>query len=341
MTKDNPASPKNWTKTHGFFTQMGGFMLYDGTTPKKTLSLEALEDLEDKDKIDWPEVTEAELGDKSKGDAFTKCLTLVQTTWFIIQIFARLSAHLSIAALEVVTVSYAVLNSMMYFFWWNKPLAVGFPIPVKLKRSDGQERHTDSVTDKKAQNQKTSKYPVAYVDIALEPVFDVFQQLSQSLSDMKESPRSTTIEPGMMHVPTYYALESSPQEWKTIRILSLVAATIFGSLHFAAWFSGFPSQIERVIWQTSSVTITVIPLVFALRFISATTYASEAKRQRQYAKAVAWATIALFVHYISNIAAVLYMVARIGLLVQALLELRALPPSAFQTISWVSLIPHV
>ncbi|KNZ76607.1 hypothetical protein J132_09351 [Termitomyces sp. J132] len=75
-------------------------------------------------------VSEGEILDKSKGDVLSKALVLLQVSWFILQILARAIQHLAIAEIELVTLAYSVLNFMIYFCWWNKPLDVHYPIKI-------------------------------------------------------------------------------------------------------------------------------------------------------------------------------------------------------------------
>ncbi|KAG6860071.1 hypothetical protein C0995_016212 [Termitomyces sp. Mi166 len=75
-------------------------------------------------------ISKEEIMDKSKGDILTKCLVLVQVTWFILQVLARAIQHLAISELEIVTLAFALLNLVIYFCWWNKPLDVNYPIQI-------------------------------------------------------------------------------------------------------------------------------------------------------------------------------------------------------------------
>jgi hypothetical protein len=112
---------------------MGGFVLFDGGEPKGILSLEWLEELHAADQIDFPKITEAEIEDRSKGDPLGKGLVVLQTSWFIAQCIARASQQLVVTEIELVTLAFATLNGLMYFFWWNKPLDVRCPVPVYIK----------------------------------------------------------------------------------------------------------------------------------------------------------------------------------------------------------------
>ncbi|TFK31148.1 hypothetical protein BDQ12DRAFT_701646 [Crucibulum laeve] len=115
---------RGWTQTHGFFIQMGGFMLYEGDSPVHILSVTEFEDLVQKGEIEFPDISEQEIKDKSKGDMISKGIVVLQTSWFIIQCIARAFQKLAITELELVTLSFCALNGLMYYLWWNKPLDV-------------------------------------------------------------------------------------------------------------------------------------------------------------------------------------------------------------------------
>ena len=119
---------------------MGGFVLFDGEEPKGILSLEWLEELHAGDQIDFPKISEAEIDDRSKGDPLGKGLVVLQTSWFIIQCIARASQQLAVTEMELVTLAFATLNGLMYFYWWNKPLDVRCPVPVYIKATTAQVR---------------------------------------------------------------------------------------------------------------------------------------------------------------------------------------------------------
>ena len=158
-------APK-WTTEHGYFLQMGGFKLacsqndaYRWVSWRSTLYQEwrmlrreyaypsrlgddiwervlhfyEFRQLLQEHKIDFPSTTEAEIDDRSKGDALSKGIALLQITWFIIQLIARRVQGLTITELELTTAALAGLNSVMYVFWWNKPLDVRCPIVIRTK----------------------------------------------------------------------------------------------------------------------------------------------------------------------------------------------------------------
>jgi hypothetical protein len=111
---------------------MGGLMLFEGNIPKGVLHPERFSELLTAGKIEFPTITVEEIEDRSKADGFSKTIAFGQTFWFVAQCLARIAQHLDITLVELLTLSLAVLNGLMYFLWWNKPLDVRCPIRVYL-----------------------------------------------------------------------------------------------------------------------------------------------------------------------------------------------------------------
>ena len=69
-----------------------------------------------------------EITTRSKGDSFSKAVAFIQTTSFIVQCCARGAQHLPLTELELMTVGFAILSTITYFFWWFKPYKIDRPI---------------------------------------------------------------------------------------------------------------------------------------------------------------------------------------------------------------------
>ncbi|KAJ7721784.1 hypothetical protein B0H16DRAFT_1738068 [Mycena metata] len=113
----------NVSKTHGFFCTMGGFVSKEGDPVSRdeeiAVYMSAIQ-----------AVKEADILDKSKGDALSKGIALAQALWFVTQCVARAFQHLSITELEVATLAFAVISTFIRLLWWWKPLDVQQPIIV-------------------------------------------------------------------------------------------------------------------------------------------------------------------------------------------------------------------
>ena len=123
---------RGWTETHSHFIQMGGLMLFEGNVAKGVLTPNGFFELLTAGKMEFPNITLEEIEDRSKADGFSKTIALGQTLWFVVQCLARRAQHLDLTLLELLTLSLAVLNGVMYLLWWHKPLDVRCPIRVYL-----------------------------------------------------------------------------------------------------------------------------------------------------------------------------------------------------------------
>jgi len=62
---------------------------------------------------------------KSKADGVPKLVVVLQITWVMVQIAARLAAQLPVTILEGHALVYIITALGMYAHWFNKPLNVG------------------------------------------------------------------------------------------------------------------------------------------------------------------------------------------------------------------------
>ena len=108
-------------------------MLFEGNVAKGVLSQKRFSHLLSEGKIEFPNITVEEIKDRSKADGFSKMIALGQTLWFVAQCISRRAQHLDLTLIELLTLSLAVLNGLMYFLWWNKPLDVRCPVHVYLR----------------------------------------------------------------------------------------------------------------------------------------------------------------------------------------------------------------
>ncbi|KAJ3503081.1 hypothetical protein NLJ89_g8593 [Agrocybe chaxingu] len=135
---------QGWTKTHGFFLLMGGFQLQENGISVRALTVKEFDELYSAGRIDWPRISKEDIEDKSKADAFTKGIVLMQTGWFVLQCITRGAYKLAVTELEVVTLAFAALTTVIYAFWWHKPLDVGRPVPIGLKSPQTDAEKLDS-----------------------------------------------------------------------------------------------------------------------------------------------------------------------------------------------------
>jgi hypothetical protein len=117
---------------------MGGFTLIDpdqkyAEPDKQNGSVLTVDYFKKNRDIEIPEISSASIDDRSKGDALSKIIAILQTTWFMTQCAARGQQRIALTELELVTLALASLNAVTYAIWWHKPLGVQDSIKVYLK----------------------------------------------------------------------------------------------------------------------------------------------------------------------------------------------------------------
>ncbi|KAI9463023.1 hypothetical protein F5148DRAFT_982563 [Russula earlei] len=328
---------EGWTITHGFFAVMGGFMEYEGNRPIRVLLPGQLDSYSLTGNGDFPRIAKAEIEDRSKADAISKSIVVLQTGWFIAQCMARGVQGLPVTELELVTVAFATLNFVMYLLWWNKPLNVQCGVRVYKKRQTGKGGED---VDGKVGN------PVGFW-VALR---DALGKLPAAIVRGPSIPGATDqgdpwffrvitwpiLKPawvlsgddeydGLMRVGTFYAGKRVTGKELLTALMVTAVALAFGSIHCIGWSFAFPATAERTLWRVASASMTIIPVPLLISiFIIAFQKVHD--------------TLGFFT--ICTLMA-LYMLARLVLVVLPLLSLRSLPPAAYHVVHWTSLIPHV
>ena len=110
------------------------------------LTLEMLRELV-KDPEFNARITEEEIMHRSKGDALSKIIFILQSSWFILQLLARHGQGLGLTQLELTALALVSLNGITFMLWWDKPLGAQALMRVYLKRKlTNAERNVEGVS---------------------------------------------------------------------------------------------------------------------------------------------------------------------------------------------------
>ena len=219
------------------------------------------------------------------------------------QCIARAIEHLPVTHLEIVTLAYAAMNSVIYVFWWNKPLNINRPVRV-FRKSDVEEPISEAPR------------------FALEANRDGFEAILDFIAGDQYEYVNLSRED---RVPRFWA-NSTRNDFLIADLIMLGVGICFGAIHCIAWHFPFPTHKELLIWRISSVTITVVPI-----YIPLMVFIIDISSDIIAPIAVLWIFPAV----------PLYILARVFTLVLAFTSLRNLPPGAFDTVHWITFIPHV
>ncbi|KIK53949.1 hypothetical protein GYMLUDRAFT_249983 [Collybiopsis luxurians FD-317 M1] len=216
-------------------------------------------------------ISEIQIKDRSHSDSFSKLIAVMQTTWFVVQLFARWAEGLPVTELEVMTLAFAAMNVLIYFFWWDKPQGVGCPVCIVRKSID------EDVLDQPGASVQPKEGWIAtawsWFQNILENVLEVVcrfwkQTFKDMLLDILSIPSITIVFltdfVGMIAI---VILEDNGRirESKMVssferttklepknaqdKFITYGAAVMFGAIHCAAWTSKFPSTAEEVLWK--------------------------------------------------------------------------------------------
>ena len=372
---------------------MGGFVLFEGQNPKGVLLLETMKPLLQEGKIDLPAITEKEIQDRSKGDGLSKVLAVGQTSWYILQVIARHFEGLVVTKIELITTALAVLNVVIYFLWWNKPLDVRCSIPVPLLDilKPEEERVVFEISSNarsiaELQDSKNGPHSTEYIGVLpsllphsskysfrvadtlrlytklahrkslIKSQFDRMALWYWTVLNDQHKPRlqrvvfsiafspilalvilpriidlflHTDLDGINMRVPSFWA---DPKE--AVRLMipqALISAIIFGSIHCLGWHFQFPAEL--ILWRVCSATIVGVPFFMILIIMSA--FLTNRYKVHVSAKVIDGLTLISFVN------SLLYLIARMILLLESLVALRSLQEGAYSVVKWSTLIPHI
>lgn len=296
---------------------MGGFHFYDHGQPLHPLHPDEVLDLVRAGALVPP--TADELNDRSKSDGLSKSVAVVQTLWFVTQCIARRIAHLPITSLEVMTLAYTVITLAMYTAWWLKPRNVSCPVRVPGTAVQSVNTTSDSFY-----------WRFLFYVVGMQDSFVKLSQLRGVPTFWTSRDKHDGVLIGEV-IPLLRAMCSGRMHRiVTADVVALLVAMVFGAIHCIAWSSAFPSYTEQLMWRMSAIAIVVIPVTMTLSLI----IASVTRKMSKLLSDII--LIAIFVP-----CAVVYIAARLMLLVLAFSALRSLPGGAYQTVRWTNFIPHI
>ncbi|KAK0703011.1 hypothetical protein B0T26DRAFT_657700 [Lasiosphaeria miniovina] len=238
---------QQWTLTHCYFANMGGFHLAGRSSEAgRSSGAEGFSEASSSPEatatyiftaghfadfwqtVEIPELSEKDLNDRSKTDYFTKALAAVQIAQLLLSLMVRTARHLAFSQLETLTLAFATCGVLTYICYWYKPQDVKRPIKVRLRRGEDalavfQQQYFDRLWDVLT-NSRTNDD-------------------SQSVGRI----RNDTI-PKAAPETTHYALY----------VLAILTAG-FGSIHALAWNFEFPTRAEQIVWRAATLASSAVP----------------------------------------------------------------------------------
>jgi len=315
-----------------------------------------------------PHFTKADIEDKSKGDFFVKATAFIQVLWLVIQVIVRGARGLVISPLEFAVIGYSASFFITYLLWWSKPQDVQKPYVLRLNgieaearddplkkinaetqtdppneigvevenetldRIEGEVRNDPPLNEIKGEVRSDAlkwlkalrkKQPISWFAFSLRSfrIIKIYHLQTERSDILKPPPNDARYDD--------VCSQFLPKDAQLTRMDDgiVFGGVVFGALHCAAWNSPFPTAIERLLWRVASlVSAGMLPLYYLILLCDIHT------SRPRFVKQILWV--------LELLAIIVYILARLFLLVEMLRSLGFLPPEAF-TATWASEIPHV
>jgi hypothetical protein len=137
-----------------------------------------------------------------------------------------------------------------------------------------------------------------------------------------------------LKVPTFYSPNTTDYDpIEPTFLITIGVASIFGGIHCIAWSLHFPSLQERLAWRISAASIAGFPILIGVFAVLNSILEDYFERWRGPDTPIV--NVCIFG------IPVLYVIARIVLLVLPCIALRELPPTALAEIRWAAFFPHI
>jgi hypothetical protein len=315
----------NWSMSHGFFADSGGFLLVPPDTPPFAVTGKQIHYLVARKHMEMPEISRSEIVDKSKGDKFTKTLACLQTCWFLTQSMVRLIQQLPISPIELQTCSIILCTIVTYLFWFSKPLDATTPIRLAM---------TTRIADVLVDAGDAAAIPYRQTPL------DFVEPNAHTGSLIPHFSRHVAV----YQSPTLKAPNDRKPQLYTFLHRSGLGATVilFSSFSFVEWYFVFPSRTEKLMWRC--VCVISQSSLFVHAIIEAI-----AHRKMLKTDTVADAIITYFDKYKMEwpygtlfwCSFLIYLLARTIIIVLAIIALRDLPLGCYITVSWTGFVPHL
>ncbi|EON68192.1 hypothetical protein W97_07341 [Coniosporium apollinis CBS 100218] len=365
---------EEWTLRHAFFADMGGVALAMPDGALAPVNAYQLLYLVKEGYTPMPQIPLQAINDKDKANGFARLIVVLQTVWFVSKCIGRAAQGLAITTFELTTLAFVFCTLATFFCWRHKPLDVDTPIVLHISTipTEPHQRHGSPDPERSAFSfwdlpdtehvyyittvlqhlgfgpptaEHTRRYPTRLPNDRLPLTFDTptFAVLLTLVSVY-----------AAMHLAGWNFAFPSPTERVLWRISS---STMFGAIvvfwiidRAAMWYHNSPLSIattrdsSRSFHRIFSSNNTQLPANARLHALPPAGAAIEAdvdvgvRKVQHYFSAIdssPWMALTL------GLIGMAYSVARLYLLIECFVGLRALPASAFEEVRWAQFLPHL
>lgn len=324
----------HWTIAHGFYANMGGFMLKSQDERPFPVNAKSLLYLRRHGYIKPPEITRRDIWDRSKTDKFAKGVAFAQTAWLTITCIARAIQSYTVTPMEIFTLAFVVCTAVTGFFWLNKPQSISLPTIIEIT-------HPMSAIHEAAGGTALDSWLDTPMDFVEKPCWEGWQR-RPSLANFG----------GLRNRP----LEREPDDFAQppprlpLAVCMWALSMLHAGIHITGWNFSFATPVEQTIWRSCSIIMLVVmSLGGAVPVISRRPWFNyrmnllwiwTLRTRDEPLKPPTFLQRWLF-DFPVHAACTMYVIARICLIGEVFYSLHSLPATAYVTVQWTYFLPHV
>ncbi|KAF4624523.1 hypothetical protein G7Y89_g13645 [Cudoniella acicularis] len=373
---DSEKKNKEWTMTHAFYADMGGFRFHSKGCPqfpqgwpKFPVDAKQIHYLWTEGYIDFPAITREEIRDKNKVDAVLRIFTIFQIVWFIVNMAGRRAQNLAITCGELTTAAFIVCSFGTVLCWAHKPADVTTSVDIEAKA-------TIAEIICKAGDRAAAPYTNTPLDFVSRKEWSWSIYWSNWINILRclgivFGPQTRPVD----RFENTYSLEL-PGNTKWI-FFGVTAA--YSGIFVTGWNYSFPTHTELILWQAAAGTMCASLVAYwvvtefgfvwwpslerkfrgneldasDIEKVSQPLSLVHPKRRQKYKLEYAAAcvrnnTVSQDPQFNAPLKSILpiyvigvfYCHARTYLFVADIIQLRSLPASAYDTVDWSKFLPH-
>lgn len=343
------AGYEGWTMRHAFFADMGGFVLV-ATDCEKPFPITAkhVHWLVTHQYLTMPDTTVEEINDKSKQDTIAKVVTFFQNSYLVLQCISRYEQGLTITTLELSALAIVICSLMTSWCWWRKPSDVATPFKLRLKEG----ATIDSIRETEGGDalKPWDHTPLDFID-------DLRPSWALNVQKFMKMP----VNPHERPIPRLHndRLPSSGTLTGIQKAVLCFGSLLYAAIHLLGWNFEFPTRVELILWRVSSMFLFGNTVAFWIFETSAGWWrrgfwqrwfytvfwksklpSLEANLQRRDTSAKSKELPLKFEFWSIFPLAWTYALARLYLIVESFMGLRAMDPTAYANVAWTTYLPH-
>lgn len=262
-----------WTMKHGFFADMGGYMLHSPDFPPFPVDAKQLLFLIQAGFVRPPNLNQKIIEDRNKVDGLLRVIVVCQVLYFCATTAGRAATGLAITCLELTTGAFIICTLTTMCFWYRKPADVltSEPIITETKMSIivlAAVRHFEASSEKINVTRYGSSRVREGQYMHCTPLDFLSRQewhWSINWSNWINILRRMRID----FAPKCFPVDRFENTKFLYLPRGLFAAcigiaTMYSAVFVAAWNYEFPTPTERLLWRVASLVVIGTALMFPI-----------------------------------------------------------------------------